>query len=117
MSAKFLRLVLAFLVACLFISTVAAESHARREKFAERSQRKGFNPKLKKRNPEASPKYIKRATATTASSAAAASVPKATTPYVSIHYVLISLQHVTYCITFSALNRYVKLFEICRWGD
>jgi len=82
MGVKFLRIVLAFLAACLLVSTVAAESQPRRDKFAERSQRKGFNAKLKKRNPEASPKYIKRATATTPLSAAVAPVPTPTTAYV-----------------------------------
>jgi len=73
---------LAVLVACLLVSTVATESQGRREKFAERSQHKGFNPRLKKRSPEASPKYIKRAAATTAASVATAPAPTATTPYV-----------------------------------
>ena len=85
MGSRFNRLMLAVLVACLLISTVIADSQARRDEFTERSHRKGFNPRLKKRAPAASPKYIKRATATTASSAAAAAAPTTTNPYVYMH--------------------------------
>jgi len=118
MAINLFRFVLSLLVACVLISTVAAESQGRREKFAERSQRKGYNPRLKNRNPDSSPKYIKRASVTITSSAATAPAPTATAPYVFFLHLSRSAVMILPVVTPFQILLYVsKLFETLRWDN